>query len=62
MIFQVDKNTDLAARLVGDVKKIWSYWASGNEFTYYYEDRPDPDSRGSRRGTRSTLTVCCVPE
>ena len=27
------------------VKKSWSYWASGNEFTYYYEDHPDLDSK-----------------
>jgi hypothetical protein len=27
------------------LKKIWSHWATGNEFMYYYEDHPDLDSK-----------------
>ncbi len=27
------------------LKRIWTYWASGNELIYYYEDHPELDNK-----------------
>ena len=40
---------DLAARplirKLVPLSKLWSYWSSGDEFSYYYEEHPDLDSK-----------------